>query len=141
MNSSRKPGEQSVATIHPGTVQVCGAYANIFARTPPLGSSMNVSLGCCQATEEEGVDEQHEQFLKAVYDARAPRGNAFISDLDDIAENLGIDPVRDKGDRDLYREVMLALRDAGYVECQATRDMVPCAWVQITERGLAYFES
>jgi hypothetical protein len=63
------------------------------------------------------VDEQHEQFLRAVYDARAPRGNSFISDLDDIAENLGIDPVKVKGDRDLYREVMLALRDAGYVEC------------------------
>ncbi len=87
------------------------------------------------------MDEQHELFLRAVYDARAPRGNSFISDLDDIAENLGIDPVRDKGDRDLYREVMFALRDDGYLECQATRDMVPCAWVQITERGLAYFES
>ena len=71
----------------------------------------------------------------------SPRGNAFVSDLDDIAENLGIDPVRDKGDRDLYREVMFALRDDGYLECQASRDMVPCAWVQITERGLAYFES
>ena len=87
------------------------------------------------------MDEQHELFLRAVYDARAPRGNSFISDLDDIAENLGIDPVRDKGDRDLYREVMFALRDYGYLECQATRDMVPCAWVQITERGLEYFES
>src|SRR5215218_3769313 len=28
-----------------------------------------------------GVDEQHEQFLRAVYDARTPRGHAFISDL------------------------------------------------------------
>jgi len=88
-----------------------------------------------------GVDEQHEQFLRAVYNARTVRGHAFISDLDDIAENLGIDPVRDKGDRDLYREVMFALRDDGYLECQASRDMVPCSWVQITERGLAYFES
>ena len=87
------------------------------------------------------MDEQHEQFLRAVYNARAPRGNSFISDLDDIAENLGIDPVSNKGDRDLYREVMFALRDDGYLECQATRDMVPCAWVKITERGLAYFES
>ena len=87
------------------------------------------------------MDEQHEQFLRAVYDARAPRENSFISDLDDIAENLGIDPVRVKGDRDLYREVMFALRDDGYLECQATRDMVPCAWVKITERGLEVCES
>jgi hypothetical protein len=100
-----------------------------------------ISLGWRQSNEEKGVDEQHEQFLRAVYDARTVRGNSFISDLDDIAENLGIDPVRDKSDRDLYREVMFALRDDGYLECQATRDMVPCAWVQITERGLAYFES
>ena len=57
------------------------------------------------------------------------RGHSYISDLDDIAENLGIDPVRDKGGRDLYREVMFALRDDEYLECQASKDMVPCAWV------------
>jgi hypothetical protein len=45
-------------------------------------------------------------------------------------EHLGLD-VTNKGDRDLYRQTMLDLRDSGQIECLAHDYGLPCGIVKL----------
>ena len=55
-----------------------------------------------------------------------------------ISGQLGLGIIRNKADRDLYRELSLGLRDDGYLECLANDYGVTCAIVRLTETGLGY---
>ena len=58
-----------------------------------------------------------------------------------ITEQLGLDIINSKADRDHYQETTLGLRDAGYIECPANNYGVSCGIVELTEAGLRYVES
>ena len=87
------------------------------------------------------MDNQQGRFMKAISEVKVPRGNAYVSTLEAIAEYLGIDPITNMDDRKLYREVMLSLQRDGYLDCMAINYGVECAIVRITSRGEAYLES
>jgi len=73
------------------------------------------------------MDEKRQRFWDAVLAVQDERGR---SRLKAIMDQMGMD-VTNKGDRDLYREVMLALRDDGYIDCKANDYGLPCGIVQI----------
>jgi hypothetical protein len=83
------------------------------------------------------VEEQQERFLRAIYETQNEAGRSHVLD---IAQHLGLDIIDNKGDRDLYREITLQLRDNEYIDCTASDYRVACGIVELTPRGLRYFE-
>ena len=83
------------------------------------------------------MDEQQTRFLAAVH---AAQGEAQRAGVLDIAARLGLDVINSKADRDLYQEITLELRDAGYLECLANNYGVTCGIVRLTPSGLSYLE-
>ena len=79
------------------------------------------------------MDEQQKRVLEAVY---AVQGETERAHVLDIAERLGLDIINNKGDRDLYQETTLGLRDTGYLDCLANNYGVTCGIVRLTPYGV-----
>jgi len=82
--------------------------------------------------------EQQKRFLEAVYTVQGETGRAHVLD---IAGQLGLDIINNIGDRDLYQETTLGLRDAGYLDCLANNYRVTCGLVKLTPYSFRLLES
>jgi hypothetical protein len=84
------------------------------------------------------MEEQHRQFLKAIYAVQDEVGRA---DALAIGQHLGLDILINTNDRYQYHETTLQLRDSGYLECIAVKYNLTCGTVRLTPPGLDMAES